>query len=132
MPTRIQLRRTKGWKLPAGAIRVARPSRWGNPFKVGHYYFFRSDGWDHSETKPADPAGWIYVRNNLDAVFLFRRNLERLIDENTITGPDGLTIRDELAQLRGHDLACWCKPNESCHATVLLELANPSPMERGL
>ena len=34
-PTRIQLHRTRGWRLPAGAVSVARPTRWGNPFKVG-------------------------------------------------------------------------------------------------
>jgi hypothetical protein len=28
------------------------------------------------------------------------------------------------AELRGKDLACWCKLNEQCHADVLLELAN--------
>lgn len=26
--------------------------------------------------------------------------------------------------LRGKDLACWCKEGEPCHADVLLELAN--------
>lgn len=35
-PRRIQLRRTKGWRLPEGARSVARPTRWGNPFRVGH------------------------------------------------------------------------------------------------
>ena len=35
MPERIQLRRTKGWRKPDGAVVVARPSRWGNPFRVG-------------------------------------------------------------------------------------------------
>lgn len=34
-PRRIQLRRTKGWRKPEGAIVVARPSKWGNPFRVG-------------------------------------------------------------------------------------------------
>jgi hypothetical protein len=34
-PSRVQLRRTKGWKKPDGAISVARPHEWGNPFKVG-------------------------------------------------------------------------------------------------
>jgi len=32
---RIQLRRTAGWRKPAGAVVVARPSRWGNPFRLG-------------------------------------------------------------------------------------------------
>lgn len=34
-PKRIQLRRTKGWRKPEGAIVVARPSIWGNPFRLG-------------------------------------------------------------------------------------------------
>lgn len=33
-PRRIQLRRTKGWRLPDGAVVVTRPSRWGNPFRI--------------------------------------------------------------------------------------------------
>jgi Domain of unknown function (DUF4326) len=32
MTKRIQLRRTKGWRLPEGAVSVARPTKWGNPF----------------------------------------------------------------------------------------------------
>jgi hypothetical protein len=34
-PKRIQLRRTKGWRKPEGAVVVARPSRWGNPYRIG-------------------------------------------------------------------------------------------------
>ena len=29
-----------------------------------------------------------------------------------------------VAQLRGKNLACWCKLDQPCHADVLLELAN--------
>ncbi|MCL2394822.1 MAG: DUF4326 domain-containing protein [Acidimicrobiaceae bacterium] len=35
MPARVQLRRTRGWRKPPGTVVVARPSRWGNPFRVG-------------------------------------------------------------------------------------------------
>ena len=31
----------------------------------------------------------------------------------------------DLTELRGKDLACWCRLDQECHATVLLELANP-------
>lgn len=31
MPKRIQRKRTKGWKMPEGAVYVGRPTRWGNP-----------------------------------------------------------------------------------------------------
>lgn len=34
MPERIQLSRRKGWRKPEGAVVVARPSMWGNPFPV--------------------------------------------------------------------------------------------------
>ena len=37
MIERIQLRRSKGWRLPAGAKVVARPTRWGNPYKVAEH-----------------------------------------------------------------------------------------------
>jgi hypothetical protein len=33
-------------------------------------------------------------------------------------------IRENIGQLRGKNLACWCKPGAPCHADVLLELAN--------
>ena len=32
MPERIQRKRTKGWKMPANAIYVGRPTSWGNPY----------------------------------------------------------------------------------------------------
>ena len=33
-PQRIQLSRRKGWRLPAHTVVVARPTRWGNPFRI--------------------------------------------------------------------------------------------------
>ena len=34
MPQRFQIKRRKGWKKPANGVVVARPSKWGNPFKI--------------------------------------------------------------------------------------------------
>lgn len=34
-PRRIQRKRTKGWRLPVGAIVVTRPTKWGNPWREG-------------------------------------------------------------------------------------------------
>lgn len=34
-----------------------------------------------------------------------------------------------LAPLRGKDLVCYCEPDESCHADVLLRLANEKPVK---
>jgi hypothetical protein len=35
MPHRIQRQRRRGWRLPATAVSVTRPGRWGNPFRIG-------------------------------------------------------------------------------------------------
>lgn len=35
MPQRIQRQRTRGWRMPQGAVYVGRPTKWGNPFKIG-------------------------------------------------------------------------------------------------
>lgn len=37
MPKRIQRQRTLGWRMPANAIYVGRPTTWGNPFPVWKY-----------------------------------------------------------------------------------------------
>lgn len=145
-PQRIQLRRTKGWRKPEGAIVVARPSKWGNPFRV--------------VPMPRSAAG-IASADGLDvyersvAVDLFQDNLQDAIDypdephctctvdECRCVGPDPggcghCWAKDafdpcpapfrwmvaNLAELRGHDLACWCPLDQPCHADVLIGLAN--------
>jgi hypothetical protein len=88
-PRRIQLSRAKGWRKPEGAVVVARPTRWGNPFPVAEH-------------------------GRAEAVQLYREWLAGR--------PDLLAAaRSELA---GRDLACWCRPDEECHADVLLAVAN--------
>jgi len=32
--------------------------------------------------------------------------------------------RDRFEELRGKNLACWCKIGEPCHADILLKIAN--------
>ena len=36
-PKRIQRKRTKGWKMPEGAVYVGRPTKFGNNFDVATY-----------------------------------------------------------------------------------------------
>jgi Domain of unknown function (DUF4326) len=35
LPKRIQLKRAKGWRLPDNAVIISRPTKWGNPFRIG-------------------------------------------------------------------------------------------------
>jgi Domain of unknown function (DUF4326) len=36
-PRRVQLRRTKGWRKPPGAVVISRPGKWGNPYRVSEH-----------------------------------------------------------------------------------------------
>jgi hypothetical protein len=120
-PKRIQRKRTKGWKMPAGAVYVGRPTKWGNPFHVT--VAFSEDGAVFDDDFPCG----IGVIAMLDEVMdLFK----------AYAVGRHLSEKEWLTPLRGKDLACWCplvdkngKP-VPCHADVLLELANmPQPTE---
>ena len=105
MPKRIQRKRTRGWRMPAGAIYVGRPSRWGNHVRI-----------DPAEIEGMTPAEARRFAHR-DAVIGF---------EKSIMWNDGADDFKAAAQreLRGHDLACWCRLDEPCHADVLLRVAN--------
>ena len=114
-PKRIQMRRTKGWRKPEGAIVVARPSKWGNWYRVtqanGAWWIgFKSDPRIAARGDRADAVSL--------AVRWFRNDLE------TAESHHPGVLAHDLAPLRGHDLACWCPLYQPCHADVLLELAN--------
>jgi hypothetical protein len=54
---RIQRQRTKGWRMPEGAIYVGRPTRWGNLFTLGPAWR-RVDGF-RSHLEHALAKGWM-------------------------------------------------------------------------
>jgi hypothetical protein len=102
-PVRVQRRRVKSWRNAADAIYVGRPTKWGNPFRVGDPFPKRNVS--------SDPSLRGLAMNAYDVVALYRRWLKRrLVEDPTFLEP-----------LRGHDLACWCDPDAGCHADVLLE-----------
>lgn len=103
MPQRIQRRRTKGWKLPNGAVIVTRPTVYGNPWRVGAAGF---DGVDTAE----------------EAVALFTAALEGgFLQQDS---GEVLTVDRVRVDLAGRDLACFCPLDQPCHADVLLRVAN--------
>jgi hypothetical protein len=110
MPERIQLRRTKGWRMPPNTVKVDRTTRWGNPFVVGEpcdLAVVRRWGWRFSFPEFVAPDAGTAVRR-----FALCVELDEAIHPY---------VRKKLG---GKNLACWCKPGEPCHADVLLELAN--------
>lgn len=111
-PHRITLSSAKGWRKPPNSRSVARPGPFGNPFTIADA---RDAGYMGSDTRLR-----IFVVN------AFRDWL--LGDQQNWMGPESDAARAviiaRLPELRGKNLACWCKPGEPCHADVLLELAN--------
>lgn len=113
-PQRIQLSRRKGFRLaevsralnglPARA--VTRPGIYGNPYRVGQH------------------------GTAAECVTKYRADIER-----TLSGPVTLhqvVMRQMLRDIRGHNLACHCKPGNPCHADVLLDFANRPEKTRWL
>lgn len=106
---RIQRRRTSGWRMPEGAIYVGRPTLWGNPLQVS----------------PSLSMGGRYRQNGREAINLRRAGQAVAMYENKLrAGGLDFSVEDVRAQLRGRSLACWCLPDEPCHADVLLRIAN--------
>lgn len=98
MPSRIQRKRTKGWRMPEGVVYVGRPSKWGNDFR----------GTDSAS-----------------AVALFEDMLTRAPLGDGRWGRKGETVFETIRrELAGKDLACWCPLDQPCHADVLLRIAN--------
>ena len=112
-PRRVQLRRTKGWRMPADTVKADRTTRWGNPAKPGGHFM------------------GLPVRDSRHAARLYAGS-----------APDNAQlVAAARAQLQGRNLACWCrlcdlhrdgKPVgeecpfcDPCHVDTLLILSNP-------
>jgi hypothetical protein len=151
-PVRVQLSRKKGYRKPENTVVVARPSLWGNPFRVGvaQLRFPRVDDgaelWEfegrlgkrsgsreafHHGDFSIRPDGskeyrvtWHEVRDATveECVELFRQYVCGGGPMLDWTPSD--VTADIREKLAGHNLACWCPLDQPCHADVLLEIAN--------
>ena len=102
-PVRIQLHRTKGFDLQKAsravnglpAKSVCRPGPSGNPFKIGG--------------KTGLPRA---------------QYISRFKDWLTET-PEGRALAERgKRELKGFNLACYCKPGQPCHADIWLKTVN--------
>ncbi|MFF8829293.1 DUF4326 domain-containing protein [Streptomyces sp. NPDC015131] len=120
-PTRIQRRRTKGWRAPADAVYVGRPTRFGNPARLVHA--------DHGLVVEWPGGGTVGTWPSEQEARRFATELYR----SWINQPEQDSLRALFrALLAGRDLTCWCplpEPGQPdhCHAAILLQLANGDP-----
>lgn len=60
-----------------------------------------------------------------------REDAVRQFEQALVRGDSlAFSVEDMQRELVGRDLACWCPLDESCHADVLIRLANQPPDAR--
>lgn len=112
----MQLSRHAGFNLQAAsaalnglpAKRVTRPGKWGNPFTIDDTAKAYGIDAEAGQAKAVELCGQ-WLRGTLDP---------------KLSPGDPPSRADIRAELKGHNLACWCRPGTPCHADVLIELAN--------
>ncbi|WP_234053753.1 MULTISPECIES: DUF4326 domain-containing protein [unclassified Xanthobacter] len=109
-PIRIQLSRTRGWRMPENTLKIDRSTRWGNHFHV----IACEDGafevrcrLPDSDSAPKAAAGTLAAALGA-AVGLYGAWL------NSEWGIH--TRRRAKDELRSKNLACWCRLCERHHA----------------
>lgn len=108
--------------MPENTVYVGRPTKWGNPYKmVGDMIY------EYKDRGVLDP--WVFhsmgeepgVKNS------------RATAEKVVQLYRGWLIKQlaggqlNLREVRGKNLACFCKEGEPCHADALLHAANSIP-----
>lgn len=114
-PQRVQLSRKKGWRLPPNTVVVSRPTKWGNPFRDSDFRNLVVGKETNAEIAQRCVAAFVSWLNPLTS-------RDGWDTEKTEARRERLV--ESLHELRGKNLACWCKIGEPCHADFLLELAN--------
>lgn len=117
-PSRIQRRRTAGWRAPDGAVYVGRGSKWGNPNRI--VFDPATDGWHLHYDNGGNIGVWpTATAARGAAVTMYRWHLE--------AHPE--LVAAARRELAGRNLMCWCPDGDPCHADELLRLANTTPLE---
>jgi len=79
-------------------IYIGRPSKWGSPFTT--------KAWGSAQYK---------VNTRQESIDMHRKWL---------TEGDGMHLLDDIHELKGKILGCWCNKGQTCHGDILVELAN--------
>lgn len=120
----MQRKRVKGWKMPENTVSVARPGKFGNPFKLmGDMLFV-----DAGHRRKILSRYVLFKHEFVDAQAAVKVFRDLLMDLNSheVEQPiyDRMKyMRDRIGDLAGKNLACFCPLDQPCHADVLLEFA---------
>lgn len=123
-PVRIQLRRTKGFRLRDHSLainglparKVTRPGLFGNPFAVT----------PRTTPERAVKAFRGFLRTWTDKAIFEGVKFEDDMSPAVMAGLGMIVLRNRiranLHHLRSYNLACFCKDGQACHVAVYLDL----------
>lgn len=98
--------------MPENTLYVGRPTKWGNPFKKGcEVDSYMILGFDRSDKLYYGEG--VNILSNAEAVSLF--------EKYCLTEKFKGDIRNEL---KGKNIACFCRIGSPCHGEKILEIAN--------
>ena len=107
MPTRIQRKRARGFRLPPNTICVNRGTKFGNPYKVS----------DYGREKAIQMFRDCLL--NASMCYCYLEIPEAKIQYNRF-----IWMAQNIHLIREADyVACFCGLDESCHGDVLIEIA---------
>jgi hypothetical protein len=89
--------------MPANTAKVDRSTKWGNPYKVTPQLLAIHKG---------------------DAVSATKSCIASFVDFLHDSDEGRKLIREARRELRGKNLACWCRIGSPCHADEWLTIAN--------
>jgi hypothetical protein len=128
VPVRIQRSRQSKQVSPNGLpiAYVGRPGKWGNPFKIVGDIIYGDAGHRRKIL-----SKWIYIEPDANDFINWSAPLNEIVISlyiNWLAGNDKNFIIpvpfENVNELKGKNLSCWCPKNCKCHADILLELAN--------
>jgi hypothetical protein len=122
-PSRIQLLRAHGWRMPPNAVKVDRTTKWGNPFDIREY------GLELSLRLYEDTVRGVWSMANVAHVDEPTAEMLHEAHCRWHRRLAGNSVDVARAELRGKHLGCWCPlpmrgDPDNCHAAILLRLAN--------
>lgn len=115
-PQRVQRKRAKGWRMPENTVSVCRPGRWGNPFPVVEPWLPEDVVRMFRDLINDGEAWWVTDEGT--------RWEQRNVWRGSAKERASLNVETIRTELAGKNLACWCPPDQPCHAEVLLVIAN--------
>ena len=83
-------------EITENTVMVDRTTKWGNMFRINQWFRGKR---------------------------LTRQSAIDIYEDWLLYSDQGTKLLEDIEELRGKDLMCWCAPLP-CHADILLELAN--------